>query len=356
MSGPTTVIFSANPLAVLLGAAAIRAAAAVQAAYENAAVLHQQHLDRSDALHGLQARSSAAGQQALSAEADAAEAAFNQIDTIAAKLGVTDAVRATLPVRPASTEPVAVSAYVRALQDLAAQWRGILLTEAARQSTQFADMPELSVEASVGTAVPQNTAQRLLARVAQLGPVPAPIQTLALELEQILPGERAGLLAAELRAQIQAHIEALQKQQVQEATSLVVTQSLKDLGYQVEEVSHTLFVEGGVLHFRRPGWDNYMVRMRVDARAGSANFNVVRAVAQGENERSVLDHLAEDRWCAEFPALLQALEVRGIHLNVTRRLEAGEVPVQLVDAARLPQFVDADAGAMSTPLLAKKLP
>jgi len=100
-----------------------------------------------------------------------------------------------------------------------------------------------------------------------------------------------------------------------------------------------MFVDDGVLHFRRPGWGDYLVRMRFDARGRSLNFNVVRAVdATGDDaQASVLDHLAEDRWCAEFPALLDALRRRGVRLDVTRRLEAGEVPVQRVERDRLPE-------------------
>ncbi|MBI1771910.1 MAG: hypothetical protein HYR68_06115, partial [Burkholderiales bacterium] len=150
----------------------------------------------------------------------------------------------------------------------------------------------------------------------------------------------ADMLTSELRLQIQALLEAEKKRQVEEAQALILEQTLKDLGYQVEEVSHTLFVEGGVVHFRRASWDKYMVRMRMDAKTGQANFNVIRSVKQGENERSVLDHLAEDRWCSEFPTLMAALEARGIHMQVTRLLQAGELPVQLVVEDKLPQFAE----------------
>lgn len=362
MSGPTTVLFSANPVAVILAAAGIRAAKAVLAGYAEGAELHAAHQAHNDAQQTLQATSAATGEQALNDEASAAEAELDQLGTLAQKLGIEAQVRATRPQRPTvgNSTTTARGAYVRALQELAARLRSILLTEAARQSADLADMPEFSTQAALQDWVPQQLGQRLLARIAHLGTPPEHLQQQALELAQTLPGERFELLASELRAHIQAHIEALQRQQVQEATQLVVEQSLQDLGYQVEEVANTLFVQGGVLHFRKPGWGNYMVRMRVDAKATlakfSVSFNVVRAVAQGANERSVLDHLAEDRWCAEFPALLQAWEARGLHLNVTRRLQAGEVPVQLVDAARLPHFADEETSVTPGALLTRKLP
>jgi hypothetical protein len=342
MSGPTTVIFTTDPLAVLLAAAAIHAAAAVYEGYANATSLRQRHQDQGEERLALQTAADEKGRQGLIEEARAAEAAFEQIMLLAEKMGVLEQIRATKPAQPDTGDSDAQAVYVQAMQGLVARLRMILLTEVARQSTEFADMPEFAWLAAANAAVPQNLVQRQLARVSSLGPVPEHIQKLALELEQLLPGERAHLLATELRVQIQTHIEMLQKRQVQEATALVVAQSLKELGYQVEDVPNTLFVEGGVVHFRRQNWGSYMVRLRVDAKSSAANFNVVRAVAEGENERSVLDHLAEDRWCAEFPALLQALELRGIHMHVTRRLEAGELPVQLVDAAKLPTFAEDD--------------
>jgi hypothetical protein len=351
MSGPISVIFSADPVIALLSAAAIRAAMAVLQGYAQAAVLQQEHEAARNAGEAGQAQAQRQGQSALDESCVAAETEFDQLLALAARLGVADQVRATRPAPPEVQSFEMQAAHVRALQALSRELRAILLTQAALQVEQFAEQPaELALPEA-----PRTLAQRLLSRIAALG-VPAPIQSLAQELERCLPGARADLLTMELRARIQAHLEALQKQQLSEATGTIVEQSLKDLGYQVEEIGSTLFVEGGVVHFRRQGWGDYCVRLRVDAKAGSANFNVVRAVQAGQNERSVLDHLAEDRWCSEFPALLKTLAARGVQLEVTRRLEAGELPVQLVDAARLPKFSDeADASLHSVRPLQREL-
>ena len=134
------------------------------------------------------------------------------------------------------------------------------------------------------------------------------------------------------------------ERQEQEAATLVLQESLRDLGYEVDDIGATLFVDGGTVHFRRKGWENYFVRLRVDPRERTANFNVVRAKGDEENaERRRLDALAEDRWCAEFPRLMQTLAARGLELDVTRRLGAGEVPVQVVDGAQLPAVAGDDA-------------
>ena len=353
MSGPITAIVIAHPVAALLAAAGIRAALALAEGYADAADLRQSNLQDRDATRADQATASEQGRHAMAEQARAAETAFDQLATFAERLGIDRQVRATRPSQPDANDFAAVAAYIRALQMLAEELRSILLTESARQMDKLPDHPEqIAIPA---TAAPLKLAQRLLARIAHLGAPPQDIAAIALELDNTLPGERADLLATELRARIQAHIEALQQRQVQEATAVIIEQSLKDLGYQVEEVADTLFVEGGVVHFRRQSWGEYMVRMRIDAKAGSANFNVIRAVAAGHNERSVLDHIAEDRWCAEFPALLNALEVRGVQLNVTRRLEAGELPVQLVEAGKLPTFADEDNAIHTAKPLAREI-
>jgi hypothetical protein len=134
----------------------------------------------------------------------------------------------------------------------------------------------------------------------------------------------------------------------QSAASIVLTQSLRDLGYEVEDIQSTLFVDGGATHFRRAGWENYFVRLRVDPAQRSINFNVVRASGEPQADSASLrrqDVLAEDRWCAEFPKLMQTLAARGLKLDVTRRLDAGAVPVQVVDAASLPRIEHEDDAA-----------
>ncbi len=124
----------------------------------------------------------------------------------------------------------------------------------------------------------------------------------------------------------------------QKAAAYILEQSLRDLGYTVDGVQDTLFVENGVAHFQRHGWGEYFVRLRVQANDKTVNFNVVRARgAQESAERKRLDYLAEDRWCSEFPKLLETLSARGIQLNVTRLLGAGELPVQVVDPSSVPE-------------------
>ena len=147
----------------------------------------------------------------------------------------------------------------------------------------------------------------------------------------MLPETRA--LAVQIQDAQQVSHQLLEEQ----AAAHVLEASLRDLGYEVDGVQDTLFVEGGVAHFQRHGWGEYFVRMRVGLHDKTVNFNVVRARGAEESaERKRLDYLAEDRWCSEFPKLLETLAARGLQLKVQRLLGAGELPVQAVDPASVP--------------------
>ena len=343
MSGPKSVAITVDPVRVLLSASGILAAMAIQRARADAAVIHQQQVAQHGAEQANRVRAQQQAHSALAAHIATAEEQFAHLVAIGERLGIADQVRATLPPAPEATDTEASADYLRGLQELCAAVRPILLAEAARQRDAHggvdteADFEQAAADAGGGTL-----AQRMLARIRAQGPVPDDIASAALELDHTPPGERAELLTLELHARIQAHLATAHQRQLQQATATIVDHVLHDLGYQVEEIGSTLFVEGGVVHFRRASWGDYMVRMRVDAKASSANFNVVRAVSEGNNERSVLDHVAEDRWCSEFPALLKALAAYGVALDVTRHLAPGELPVQLVERERLPRFADTD--------------
>ncbi len=358
MSGPITAIFVADPIVTMLSASAIRAAQAIAEGYANAEILRDEQRAYRDSLRDELKNAASRGYEALQQEVKATEAEFDAIADLARRYVALDKITATRPAKPDGNNELQLAVYARSMQALTRELRSILLTESALR------MDDLGQEVTLDKAIVQaaehdskTIVQRLLARIAHLGELPREIASVAKEIADapFMDTERAQLLITELRMRIQKRVESVQSQAVQEASALILRQSLKDLGYQVEEVASTLFVEGGVVHFRRQGWDNYMVRMRVDPKAGTTNFNVIRAVEEADNERSVLDHLAEDRWCAEFPALLQALDVRGIHLNVTRRLEAGELPVQLVQKNKLPKFAEEENTGRNKNLISREI-
>ena len=384
MSGPTTVLVGVDPITLLLSAAAIHAAQALAQGLEHAADERAHHRrDRQATLRAVR-DARAQGQAALQQALQRAEQRFSQLVGVAESIGLGERLRAMQPDRPALPDAESTARYVQSLETLTQELRSIVLGAVAErrealertaldtQEAAASDVPaqalgatpaasltqtlhqtreggEDAAQGGVGQAPKLPAGQRLLARLAHLAEepdlsdLPAELTSLARTLDLTPPGERADLLATELRRQVQAHLDAVQARQVQEATATVVAQCLEDLGYEVEGIGETLFVEGGVTHFRRPGWGDHMVRMRVAEGGAQANFNVVRAVDTATDEPSAQDAIAEDRWCTEFPALMHALAARGVQLEVTRRLEAGELPVQRVQRDKLPRFADEEA-------------
>ena len=216
--------------------------------------------------------------------------------------------------------------------------REMLLAHDAAKAEAFATDLRLEIQrANQRRKQQQEDAQEAATLLAQLADeIPRELHD---ALEQVAAGVR--LLDEQTRATATAMLEGLKEsrqREQQEAVSLVLEQSLRDLGYEVDDIGQTLFVSGGVVHFQKQSWQDYHVRMRVSTEDKTVNFNVVRAQGSGDAAQDKrLDYLAEDRWCSEFPALLKTLEARGVKLSVTRLLQAGEVPVQVVDAATLPK-------------------
>jgi len=222
-------------------------------------------------------------------------------------------------------------------QELEALAKAIVLAPTIERAETLASELRLAVQRQRDAFHAQRAeaqeARKLLEELPEDAPVP-----LLRALEHVAAGvERMDAALREAAQQTLDSAAADREQTEQAAAALVLQESLRDLGYEVEDIEATLFVDGGAVHFRRPGWDNYFVRLRLDPHEHTINFNVVRASGDEDTaERRRLDALAEDRWCTEFPRLLQTLAARGLDLDVTRRLEAGEVPVQIVDRASLP--------------------
>ncbi|MEO8753613.1 MAG: hypothetical protein ABI624_13140 [Casimicrobiaceae bacterium] len=228
-------------------------------------------------------------------------------------------------------------------QELEALARDIVLAPTIERAEALASELRLAVQRQRDAAHAQRAeaeeAKRLLEELPEDAPMP-----LLRALEVVAAGvERMDATLREAAQHTLDNAADDREQREQDAAALVLQESLRDLGYEVEDITATLFVDGGAVHFRRAGWENYFVRLRLNPHEHTVNFNVVRARGEEETaERRRLDALAEDRWCAEFPRLLQTLAARGLELNVTRRLEAGEIPVQTVDPASLPAVTAED--------------
>lgn len=242
--------------------------------------------------------------------------------------------RATAARVLARLEPSANGALPPALESLAQE---IVLAPSLSRAEALATELRLAVQRHRETQEAQAADAADAAKMLAALPAEAPAPLLR-ALEAVAAG--AARLDADLRRVAEDLLDetaAASEREAEGAAAFVLQESLRDLGYDVEDIEATLFTDGGTVHFRRAGWDNYFVRMRVAPSEKTVNFNVVRARGDEENaERRRQDALAEDRWCSEFPRLMATLAARGLALDVTRRLDAGAIPVQVVDGANLP--------------------
>jgi len=323
MSGPCAASFGLEAAVIVSAQSIARGAAEIAAGLTEAdRIAAQKRQQRKEERQRMRAAAQAgAVQQQRMAEARAAQARF------AALLLTTQA------------DTAAQVALTRRLEELGSAGASL-----QQQMAAFLEQAGQAAATDIAT-----TRRVLVARVLErleLAPdaaLPPALEALALQVVDASSIDRAEALVTELRLQVKQHNDArataAEQQQRQEAAAIVLEQSLKDLGYAIEEIEETLFVEGGVAHFQKPGWGDYFVRLRVDPKRNAMNFNVVRAGTVGE-DRAREDMLAEERWCAEFPKLFETLKARGIPITVTRLLQAGEVPVQVVDATSLPPRKD----------------
>lgn len=390
MSGPITAGYFVVHGLIFVSAEALREAQAIRREF---AAVNDQLQARADGREAARA----AGRQAKGERANALRSAAVRAEARLARLGALAqslvaakpelvarlSQRPAPPVRDAATSDWAT--YLAALEGIAAELEALLAAagrELGAKLAAAAGAPQVagpSLDEVLATYARARAAQpgldarqadefranaaRALSRL-ELGPgedLPPALEELARAIVLAPTPERAEALALELRHavhRLQAERKAALGQAEAAAAALVLEHSLRDLGYEVEDIDATLFATGGTVHFRRAGWDDYFVRMRIDTTEHTANFNVVRPRGPDESaERRRRDTLAEDRWCADFPRLLQTLAARGLKLDVTRRLAAGELPVQVVDAASLPAVrEEADDTTHTAPAQARPLP
>lgn len=166
--------------------------------------------------------------------------------------------------------------------------------------------------------------------------LPEPITSDEHQLSEQLRQAALGwiMLTDQMREQVSAWRDRIQAQADQRHAAAILKQGLEDLGYEVEEGFNTLFVEGGMIHFQKPSWGDYHVRLRVNTAQSQMNFNVVRAAGGGSamptREQRIRDQEIENEWCPDYYELMKKLGDLGIENQTVRELKAGSHPVQSV--------------------------
>lgn len=167
MSGPTTAIFVADPITVLVSAAAIRATQAIVEGYANANALRDEQQDKRELMQSELKTASAKGRAALQQEMKAAAAEFDQLVSLAKRYAADDKIAATRPALPDTHDEMQLAAYVRSIQALIKELHSILLTESALRMDDLGPAATLdSAIAQAAEAHSKTAVQRLLARIA----------------------------------------------------------------------------------------------------------------------------------------------------------------------------------------------
>lgn len=150
-------------------------------------------------------------------------------------------------------------------------------------------------------------------------------QTIIRKLNMVVTG------STQLSAGLCREAEELLSAKTPTIASEIAKYALEEIGYEVSGEFSTLFVEGGMVHFQKPEWKDYYVRMRVNPGEDYINFNMVRiGEADGSNDRKALDKEMEEKWCSGYPQLVEGFRSIGIESNSIRELTAGSMAVQAV--------------------------
>jgi hypothetical protein len=117
----------------------------------------------------------------------------------------------------------------------------------------------------------------------------------------------------------------------------IAREALEEMGYAVSGEFSTLFVKGGMVHFQKPGWQGYYVRMRVKPEEHYFNLNMVRVGNLDESrDQRILDTEMEETWCEDYSNLLEEFSKHGILSSKTRAIDPGVMAVQAVSADQIP--------------------
>lgn len=176
------------------------------------------------------------------------------------------------------------------------------------------------------------------AKIKENGAMSESVASLVSSLNQSFSLEEIGEIALQIRSKMLSEAKARKEHQEQKnmqrvddvEVANILAESLKEMDYEVGTISETLFVEGGVTHFRDTTWeDNYYVEMKVEPKSKKMDFHMVYT---GDTmHTSMEDKTTEDDWCGDFIHLQHTLGSKGISIEVTNHLGAGEVPVHVVD-------------------------
>ena len=153
---------------------------------------------------------------------------------------------------------------------------------------------------------------------------------LAKDLASVIMSEAA--LSDNLRAEAAKAVEDANR----DFALTALTESLTELGYQIGEPFETTLAAKGHT-FQREEWGDYHANLRFDPDRQRLSVHMVRAGEPGDQadaDQLAADHAMEGEWCSEMPALLERLREKGLEVELSKRMDPGALPVQVIRAPR----------------------
>ena len=190
-----------------------------------------------------------------------------------------------------------------------------------------------------------NRAQREAARLAaeQRATEAAEARAFMLKLAEIAR-PASGQLAKDLAAVIMSEAPLSESLRAEAAKAVeeakrdfaltALTDSLAELGYQIGEAFETTLAATGHT-FQREEWGDYHANLRLDPDSQRLSVHMVRAGEPGDQadaDQLAADHAMEGEWCSEMPALLERLREKGLEVELSKRMDPGALPVQVIRA------------------------
>ncbi len=186
------------------------------------------------------------------------------------------------------------------------------------------------------TGKKQRQARRLLEELPE--PDGGEAESLRARLEQVVRGE------ADLTEALLVSAEQIRLENQMATVASVVESVLRDLGYEVGTLEHTLSAEGSVAYVHKQGWEpGYFVRMTLDH--DHLDFKMVKT--EGTPSSPQDDRQMENAWCSEVDKLRNVMEDRGVRSDIERRSGSEEEPIAVVGAEEVERSLGRQDGRRS---------
>ena len=154
------------------------------------------------------------------------------------------------------------------------------------------------------------------------------------KLETVVAGDRP--LTRDLFEEASSTIALARKHADREYVGAVVSDRLRELGYEVDAQVRTLFVEGGLLHLRKSGTgdaDDHAIELEIQPDAGRMSAHVLRVGDPmrplTELERRASAH-RQDEWCGHLAELIEAFEGSDIRYRIDELIDPDGSNVAIV--------------------------